>query len=586
MAGRSNHLLRALGAAAVLLLAAPAQGQASCSAGAGLALAGRVVARLDNVAYSGPSSGDEPVAAVSVSSGPCTTTTDAAGRFTLRVGAGAAGAPLTLTASRPGFQTTWISVNASGEPANALELGLYGAAAVPYVPGLVKGVFTHDAGGYIPDIYARGMFETTYDRIRSELGANLVAVSDVVWVWDFDVASTRVTMSRMMCATCRAGMFTREQYTRLVAAARTRGMAFMMAISVFGNRIPDGVAATETTFWDAWFAAYEPYVVEYAGIARDLGIEYLALAMGVQYMTQLPVRYWQRMVAAVRAAGYTGKLVYQPQVKPNLIWNEVYAFNDGTVGTDAERTAKREAFMRLFDVIVLGVTNVARGRDAPPAISREEMRATLRATLAEARRYPARVMVMLGTPSVVGGAVSPEYVEPNSGCAGCTPSALARTRDDLQQADVYQALFEVVAEIAADRGNFDGVISWGYWYTPDNWGYTFADGTRESQSYDKSSSIRGKPAEAVARWWFDRFEGRQSECLFAWAEAAHPTHLWPTPAPSAIWQTYRYRFYAGTGAYLGVGVADPRVYYLGPLSSAQLSDLGPAGPWYLESGCL
>lgn len=57
------------------------------------------------------------------------------------------------------------------------------------------------------------------------------------------------------------------------------------------------------------------------------------------------------------------------------------------------------ALMRLFDVIGLGVSNVATGRFARVSISHEEMRATFRSTLANARRYPARVMVMLGTPS-------------------------------------------------------------------------------------------------------------------------------------------------------------------------------------------
>lgn len=47
----------------------------------------------------------------------------------------------------PGLQTTWLGVNPATEPIHAPELGVYAASAVPFVPALVKGVDTHDAGG-------------------------------------------------------------------------------------------------------------------------------------------------------------------------------------------------------------------------------------------------------------------------------------------------------------------------------------------------------------------------------------------------------------------------------------------------------
>ncbi len=297
-------------------------------------------------------------------------------------------------------------------------------------------------------------------------------------------------------------MMTRDEYTRLVAAARSRNLAFMMHLSVYGP-IPVDVDSSHTAFWDAWFAAYQPYVVEYAGIARDLKIEYLALGLNLQYMSSLPVAYWQKLVNAVRATGYTGKLVYAAQVKPHISWSEVYSFNGGTVGSsDADRAAKRAEFISLFDVLMLDIYNVAQGRSVPETISRDDMKATLRSILQEARQYPAQIMVMVGTPSVFGGAVAEDYIEPGIGCgAGCSSLAGSKQRDYMQQADVYQALYEVINETPAGQGNLVGVLSWGYWYTDNSTSYTFPNSTVHLQAYDKSASVRGKPSEAVMRWW-------------------------------------------------------------------------------------
>lgn len=83
----------------------------------------------------------------------------------------------------------------------------------------------------------------------------------------------------------------------------------------------------------------------------------------------------------------------------------------------------------------------------------------------------------------------------------------------LESADVFQlylpVLFEVVnSRSASGPGNVVGILSWGYWFTdnPLEWVDQANNITHTSpMAYDKSSSIRGKPAEAVVRWWFDKF---------------------------------------------------------------------------------
>ena len=101
-----------------------------------------------------------------------------------------------------GFQTAWATVIVANDLGKNFDIGLY-PAQVPLIrPGFVSGIYTHDAGGYIPYVYAQGMFETTYDRIKTPAGANLVVVSDDVWINAFDVASATVTMSKTSCAQC------------------------------------------------------------------------------------------------------------------------------------------------------------------------------------------------------------------------------------------------------------------------------------------------------------------------------------------------------------------------------------------------
>jgi hypothetical protein len=73
-----------------------------------------------------------------------------------------------------------------------------------------------------------------------------------------------------------------------------------------------------------------------------------------------------------------------------------------------------------------------------------------------------------------------------------------------QQADVYQAVFEVISGTPTGNGRVAGLISWGYHFK-DNYDDGFFVG---EVAMDKAANIRSKPAEAVAQWWFDRFSTR------------------------------------------------------------------------------
>lgn len=73
-----------------------------------------------------------------------------------------------------------------------------------------------------------------------------------------------------------------------------------------------------------------------------------------------------------------------------------------------------------------------------------------------------------------------------------------------------------------------------------------------------------------------------ADCLFNWAERNHPGLFAPAGGASANSAPYYYRFYAGTGVYLGVSTADANVYYL---TGGQLFSAGPLATWRVTAGC-
>lgn len=74
-----------------------------------------------------------------------------------------------------------------------------------------------------------------------------------------------------------------------------------------------------------------------------------------------------------------------------------------------------------------------------------------------------------------------------------------------------------------------------------------------------------------------------ADCLFRWAEQAYPQLFAPGGASSQAFQSYWYRHYPGTKAYVGVSAADQHVYYIGP--DGRLQDVGALAGWLARAGC-
>jgi len=389
------------------------------------------------------------------------------------------------------------------------NIGMYPVQTVQKKAGFITGIFTMDGGGFMPDVFSNNKFAPTYDRIVSSTSANLVAISDPAWVTRSDTVNNVVTMS----ATDSIPMHTLAQYTYMVNLAKARNLKFLMQIGVYpsnGVNLPWG--AQSKSFWDAWFAAYKPLVLKQTAIATSLGVEYISLGMNHGFMSSVDVGYWQDLISAVRAAGYQGKLVYQAGASPvSGVYNEASGFNAYSLNTSLTMQQKNYAFAQLFDYIVLNIYGVASQSNGKNYVSRDTIKSNMQSLLAGFNNYPVPLMVMIGTPSVQDGATTSDYIEP---CLQCSSVANNHTVDLFAQADVYEAVLEAINDGSVANGHVAGILSWGYWYS-DNYGLEDASvpdvnsdgalinysGTIHAGAFNKSASIRGKPAESILKWW-------------------------------------------------------------------------------------
>lgn len=389
------------------------------------------------------------------------------------------------------------------------NIAMYPVQTVQKKTGFITGVFTMDSGGFMPDVFSNNKFPSTYDRIVSSTSANLVAISDPAWVTRSDTVNNVVTMS----ATDSIPMYTLAQYTYIVNLAKARNLKFLMQIGVYpSNGVSLPWASQSKGYWDAWFAAYKPLVLKQTAIATALGIEYISLGMNHGFMSSVDVGYWQDLISAVRAAGYQGKLVYQALASPvSGAYNEASAFNFYSLNTSLTIQQKNYDFAQLFDYIVLDIYGVSSQVNGRNYISRDTIKSNVQNLLAGFNNYPVPLMVMIGTPSVQDGATTSDYIEP---CLQCSSVANNHTVDLFAQADVYEAVLEAINDGSVANGHIAGILSWGYWYS-DNYGLQDASvpdinsdgtlinysGTIHAGAFNKSASIRGKPAESILKWW-------------------------------------------------------------------------------------
>jgi hypothetical protein len=460
-----------------------------------------VYERLDTEAYTSDFLPTAGLAAASVTLRTRGVATQANGVFELKVEPLSKPETDDLRVDAPGYASgNWPWLDRDRESRQAL--GLYRAATVTPRRGFIGGIVPHDIGGVYVSTYRDGIFPSTMQRGKDYAGANLVTLVDTIEVTEMDVPAAKVKMvgAPPWPNKFNPNISAREIYTDLVSNARQRSMSVMMMIQIYPDvPIIDSyfksltlLSKSSTDFFDAWFSQLTPLVIERATIARDLQMEYLVVGLNHYFMNSFAsYRNWESLIAAIRATGYSGKIgVFDG------------SFDDRQYSYDRADMLK---FNSLFDFLGLSIYDVVKpgfqGEVLARAQPRNRMRDDIRKVLDRHKDFARPLMVLMGTPSVFGGAAVPEYIEP---CLLCTSLAPSRTKDLQQQADAYQAMFEVINERPAGAGQIMGLLTWGYHYRDDPTRLlSFED--PNIQAYDKSGSIRGKPAESVMKHWVSAF---------------------------------------------------------------------------------
>ena len=159
-------------------------------------------------------------------------------------------------------------------------------------------------------------------------------------------------------------------------------------------------------------------------------------------------------------------------------------------------------FISLFDYVGINIFSAFSKQGTNSSLSLDQsqnsIKTSLEKLLEKTKDYPVPLLAIVGTPSINGGVVNGDYVEP---CLGCNSIAPKKLRDYYQQADLYQAFFELINQTPSGNGRFMGVLSWGYNFK-DDFGYLLE---LNDSAYDKSGNVRGKPAESVLYNWFQKY---------------------------------------------------------------------------------
>ena len=278
----------------------------------------------------------------------------------------------------------------------------------------------------------------------------------------------------------------------LIATSQAQGLA----VSLFPQIGPTDELTTywsnpdrDATWWESWFSSYQTFILNYARIAADTGVEQLviggkaalpAFSGGFNLdgtLSEVPAEIdqkWSALIEAVRAI-YTGKLVW---------------------ATNAQVSADPfPSFIDQFDAILVNV-------DAPLAtleLSNTDLIASSFWEVINTQIYPIYeqtempILLGLGYPSATESVLGCLMIDEACSNDGLfLPSETSSASIDL---DLQVVIYNTLLPIVADQDWVAGVSIRGY-----NPVVTVMDG---------SSSIAGKPARDVIWYWFAGFHSTE-----------------------------------------------------------------------------
>jgi hypothetical protein len=157
-----------------------------------------------------------------------------------------------------------------------------------------------------------------------------------------------------------------------------------------------------------------------------------------------------------------------------------------------EDTDYAPGFVALFDAVGVNIQNIHDKLN--PSLS--ELKTAVSTLLDRYTSWDRPVFIMLRTPSVDGGTSFKTYIEP---LLVVNHEADNHKTNVWQQADIYEAFYEVINGRPSGNGQVMGIFTWGYNYLDDY--LRVPDKFDGYMAMDKSGNIRGKPAAAVMQYW-------------------------------------------------------------------------------------
>lgn len=361
-------------------------------------------------------------------------------------------------------------------------------------PGFQKGHTLMDGGGWIIAGARAGSLWDTFDAIKDD-GGQWVGYD---YYWAYKDTSAPEIVDEKPAGVIHAA--DDDSIGLMAAEAHKRGMKFFLITelewTVMPGEFPSGdndaymqyqeqkwSAGQKTVqemadrlakdpadpvanaYWDRWFLQFGQFMKKSATIAEKHDIEMLALGKQIDgAMIPANEQRWRKLIADVRTV-YHGKLT---QV---LFTNE---WSDHT---------SQVPWADDLDVITIYYYNRFSDKEQP---SRAELEAAMdgfnrRQFDPLYAKYKKPLVFLLPFQSR-DHAAAQQWFEPMA-------TAPAVRQDLVAQADLYEAF----GRSTLDEPWLAGVYTWGYWIEP---------GFNPKYSFEKSSTVRNKPASLVVRKWY------------------------------------------------------------------------------------
>ena len=231
----------------------------------------------------------------------------------------------------------------------------------------------------------------------------------------------------------------------------------------------DNPTPEQTEYWDKWFVEYTKFILSNASVAQKYGADMLVIGKQIDGAVRMGnTQRWKKLIKEVRGV-YLGPIAYAG-----------YTHNDYTQFQEC-------GFVSDLDYIIIYMYNAVAEDENPSIVKLKESFERIIDKQADYYYQKTGKKVILLTPfqSRDYGAKQ-EWFEPSTTAPGVK-------KDLLIQAKMYEALFQALS----DEKAVEMVWTWGYWWLEDN----FNRDEGSPASFEKSSTIRNKPAAEVIKKW-------------------------------------------------------------------------------------